>query len=197
MASYGTIQRPSTLPNPASFQPPQPPPTSTHSHKNMTHFNLLQYFNIPSSPEAAAIRIVRNMRYFHVYYTVLVWLILFVSLIPRRLLSLILLVVTTAVGCFYLLLLRAVPDSVILHRIIDPRLVVALLGIVTVVELVLTRATIHLLVSLAVGVFIILVHAVLRMGDDLYVTEEAMAVGELLPLVSEKSKRDHDPEVPV
>lgn len=197
MASYGTIQRPSTLPNPASFKPSQPPSTSTHTHKNMTHFNPLQYFNIPSSPEAAAIRIVRNLRYFRIYYTLLVWLILFVSLIPRRRLSLILLVATTAVGCFYLLLLRAIPDSVILHRIIDPRLVVALLGIVTVVELVLTRATIHLLVSLAVGVLIILVHAVLRMGDDLYVTEEAMAVGELLPLVSEKSKRDHDPQVSV
>lgn len=197
MASYGTIQRPSPLPSAVLHPPFQPPSTSTHTHKNMTHFNLLQYFNIPSSPEAAAVRLVRNLRYFHVYYTLLVWLILFVSLIPRRHLSLILLVVMTIVGSFYLLLLRAIPDSVILHRIIDPKLVLASLGLVTVVELVITRATIHLLVSLAVGGFIILVHALLHMGDDLYVTKEAMAVGELLPLVNKKNKRDHDPEVSV
>ncbi|GLT73416.1 hypothetical protein SLA2020_452770 [Shorea laevis] len=71
--------------------------------------------------------------------------------------------------------------------VIDRRLVLALLAIVTAVELILTRAAIHLGVTLACGIPIILVHAILRVTDDLFVGEEACAAGELVPLVGVKT----------
>ncbi|XP_058086499.1 PRA1 family protein F4-like [Magnolia sinica] len=184
MAIYGTVQRPSTLASSAFTEPARPRPGS--DRRVPSGFSLLRSFNIPSSAEAAAVRIIRNLGYFRVLYILLLWSILFMSLVPRRRVSLIFLVATTAVSCLYLLLLQAVPDSVVLHKIIDRRLVLALLMIVTIVELVLTCATIHLLVSLAIGVPIILVHAVLRSQDDLFVNEQASAAGELVPLVDKK-----------
>lgn len=88
-----------------------------------------------------------------------------------------------ALTCLYMLLLRALPDSIVLHRIVDKQLVLALLAMVTVVELVLTHAGIHLLVTLAFGLPVIVVHAVLMVRGDLFVNEEASAAGELVPLV--------------
>nr|XP_023889648.1 PRA1 family protein F3-like [Quercus suber]POE64513.1 pra1 family protein f2 [Quercus suber] len=185
MASYGTMQRPGT----SSTSPPstQPDDSKDSAHKKRNDFKLLCPFNTPISPEAAAVRIIRNLRYFGLYYTLFVWIILFISLVPRRKVSLILLVVMTIVTSLYLTLLRALPNSVVLHRIIDKRLVLSLLAIGTAVELILTRAAIHLVVSLACGIPIVLVHAVLRVSDDLFVGEEACAAGELVPLVHGKT----------
>ncbi|KAF8412466.1 hypothetical protein HHK36_000430 [Tetracentron sinense] len=191
MASYGTIQRPSVSSTSASMAGKEEQRCS--ACKSRREFVLLHYFNIPSSPEAAAVRIIRNLGYLRVYYVLVMWIILFVSLIPRRGVSVIFLIAMTVVTCLYLLLLRAIPNSVILHKIIDHRLVLALLGIVTVVELILTRAVIHLLVSFAIGMPIVLVHAVLSVRDDLYVTEEACAAGELVPLVEKKIGESESP----
>ncbi|XP_030967440.1 uncharacterized protein LOC115987964 isoform X2 [Quercus lobata] len=131
MASYGTMQRPGT----SSTSPPltQTDDSKDSARKKRNDFKLLCPFNIPISPEAAAVRIIRNL------------------------------------------------------RIIDKRLVLTLLAIGTAVELILTRAAIHLLVSLACGIPIVLVHAVLRVSDDLFVGEEACAAGELVPLVHGKT----------
>ncbi|KAA8515831.1 hypothetical protein F0562_018558 [Nyssa sinensis] len=153
------------------------------TRKNRNNFKLICPFDIPSSPETAAVRIIRNLGHFGLYYTLFVWVILFIALIPKRKVSLIFFMAMTVVTCSYLFLLRLLPNSVVLHRIIDKRLVLALLAIVTAVELILTRSAIHLFVTLAAATPIILVHAVLRIRDDLFVGEEACAAGELLPLV--------------
>lgn len=191
MANYGTVQRPSALASSASNY--DAPPISTGSPRKSPVFTFLHNYGIPSNPEVGAVRIVRNVGYFCAYYTLVVWLILFVSLIPRRRISLMYFVATTEVACFYLLLLRAKPDSVILHRIIDRRLVLALLVIVTVVELVLTHAIIHLLVSLAIGTPFILTHATLCRKDDHFVKEEVSTDGKL---VLQMDKRAPDFESP-
>ncbi|XP_010246106.1 PREDICTED: PRA1 family protein F3-like [Nelumbo nucifera] len=194
MANYGTIHRLSKTSSSIDHAQVKVDDLSRKAPKELV---LLRYMAIPSSPEAAAVRIIRNLGYFWVYYTLIIWVILLVSLVPRRRLSLIFLVVMTVVTCFYLLLLRAFPSSIILHnKFIDRRLVLALIAIITVVELILTRAAIHLLVSLAIGIPIILVHAVLRVGDDLFVSEEASAGGELVPLLSRTAPPDHDCDLP-
>ncbi|CAK9169530.1 unnamed protein product [Ilex paraguariensis] len=188
MASYGTIHRPSTT----TSEPASAPQTDNSKAKTRTDFKIICPFNIPLTPEAAAVRIIRNLGYFGLYYALFIWVILFITLVPKRKLSLILLVAMTIVACLYLLLLRALPDSVVLHRIIDKRFVLFLLVVITAVELILTRAAIHLFVTLAATIPIVLVHAIFRVREDLFVNEEASAAGELVPLVyngvSEKDK---------
>lgn len=191
MASYGTMHRPTASSSTSPSKGDQPDDSKDSTRKKRNDFKLLCPFNVPVSPEAAAVRIIRNLGYFGLYYTIFVWIILFISLVPKRKVSLIFLVAMTLVTCFYLILLRALPNSVgLLDKVIDKRLVLAFLAAVTAAELILTRAGIHLCVTLACGIPIILVHAVLRVTDDLFVGEEACAAGELVPLVSMKSRGD-------
>ncbi|KAF2322102.1 hypothetical protein GH714_006652 [Hevea brasiliensis] len=114
-------------------------------------------------------------------------------LIPKRKVSLILLVIMTYVGSLFLLLLRAVPSSNIVHKILDKRVVLSVIVVASMFELVLTHAGIHLLVSLAGSLPVVLVHAVLWVREDFSVEEKSSggvgvgASGELLPLVQDSS----------
>ncbi|PRQ57230.1 putative prenylated rab acceptor PRA1 [Rosa chinensis] len=186
MASHGTVQRPSTT----TSTSPTLPTTHPHEPKDSTprvrlEFSLCFPFNIPKTPEAAAARIIRNLSYYRLYYTLFIWIILFITLLPKRKLSLLFLIAMTALTCSFLAVMRLVPaDSVVLqYKIIDRRLVLALLVIATMVELIVTRAAIHLFVTLACATPVILVHAVFRVRDDLCVEEKASAAGELVPLI--------------
>ncbi|PON58830.1 Prenylated rab acceptor [Parasponia andersonii] len=180
MANYGTVQRPSTTSPSPSTDHPYDPKDSTK--KSQPEFNIICPFSIPTTPEAAAARITRNLGDFGLYYALFIWLGLFIALIPQRKVSLIYLVAMTYVTSVYLLVLRALPNSVVLNTVIDKRLVLALLAIATMVELILTRAAIHLFASLGIGVPLILVHAVLTIRDDLFVGEEATSADQLVPL---------------
>ncbi|XP_023889659.1 PRA1 family protein F4 [Quercus suber] len=177
MASYGTMQRPGT----SSTSPPSAQPDdSKDSTQKKRNDSMARYL----------LRFVRNLRYFGLYYALILWNILFISFVPWSKVSLILLVVNTIVTSLHLtLLLRALPISVVLHRIIDKRLVVllSLLAMVSGVELILTRAAIRLLIILTCGIQILLVHAFLRISDDPSLDEEACAAGELVPLVHGKT----------
>ncbi|KAM5554545.1 PRA1 family protein F2 [Rosa sericea] len=186
MASHGTVQRQSTT----TSTSPTLPTTHPHEPKDSTprvklEFSLCFPFNIPKTPEAAAARIIRNLSYYRLYYTLFIWIILFIALLPERKLSLIFLIAMTALTCSFLAVMRLVPaDSVVLqYKIIDRRLVLALLVIATMVELIVTDAAIHLFVTLACATPVILVYAVFRVRDDLCVEEEASAAGELVPLI--------------
>ncbi|RYR32137.1 hypothetical protein Ahy_B01g057124 [Arachis hypogaea] len=104
---------------------------------------------MPLTSEAAAIRIMRNLGNLGLYYTLF------------HKVSLIILVIMTYVITIYCLILRAFPYSVLLHKVIDKRFVMSLLVFVTVVMLVVTEAGTHLVVTLAIVVPIILIHALL------------------------------------
>nr|DAD47647.1 TPA_asm: hypothetical protein HUJ06_017584 [Nelumbo nucifera] len=150
---------------------------------------LLHCFGVPFS------RIIKNFRCFWAYYALIMWAILFASLLPRRRVALIFLLVVTALAGIFLLLLVALrlsevmtspnaePKSpAVIEVIFVPTLVliamvlvltqamlyilVALLLILTVVELVLTHALVHFLASVAIGLPIILTHAILLARDD-------------------------------
>ncbi|PKI60777.1 hypothetical protein CRG98_018824 [Punica granatum] len=156
--------------------------------KERADIRLLCPFSVPPGPEVAAVRIVKNVAYFWLFYTLFLWTGLSISLIPKRQLSLLLLIATSAVACSYLLLLRLLPSTAVLHRLIDRRLVLTLLAILIAVELVLTKAGIHLMVTLAIGTPIIIVHAFFRGRDDLCLNEEAYNPGELFFLLERKPK---------
>ena len=190
MANYGTVQRPSTAsPSPSTDQPYDP---KGATRKNLPEFKFVCPFNIPTSPEAAAARIIRNLGDYGLYYALILWLGLFISLIPKRKVSLIYLVAMTYVTVVYLLVLRALPNSFVLNKVIGKRLVLALLVIATMVELILTRAAIHLFATLGIGVPIILVHAVFTIRDDLFVGDEASAAGELVLLGNSNETKSVD-----
>jgi len=184
MANLGTTQRIPTTSKPSS------PTTDTHEPKSpheklYTDFKFYCPINIPLTQEAAASRIIRNLGNLGLYYTLFIWIILFITLIPERKVSLILLVIMTYVTTIYCLLLRACPNSVVLHRIIDKRIVLSLLFIATAIQLILTKAGIHFAVTLTCSVPVVLIHAVLWAGSyeyDVYETEEGSGKEELAPL---------------
>ncbi|CAJ1825532.1 unnamed protein product [Sphenostylis stenocarpa] len=180
MANYGTKQRISS-PSPPSTDPHEPEPKGPQEN---FYRNFRSYcpINIPSTSEAAGVRIMRNIGSFGLYYTLFVWIILFITLIPMRKVSLILLVIMTYVTTIYCLILRAFPNSVVLHKIIDQRVVLALLAVATAVQLILTEAGIHLAVTLTCTVPVVLVHAVLWGSFDAFDVENVSGKEELAPL---------------
>nr|XP_007139659.1 hypothetical protein PHAVU_008G048500g [Phaseolus vulgaris]ESW11653.1 hypothetical protein PHAVU_008G048500g [Phaseolus vulgaris] len=166
MANYETKQRiPSS--SPPSTEPHEPEPKGP---QEMFYANFQVYcpINIPSTSEAAGVRIMRNIGSFGLYYTLF------------RKVSLILLVIMTYVTTVYCLILRSFPNSAVLHRIIDKRVVLALLAVATAVQLILTEAGIHLAVTLASSVPLVLLHAVLWANFDAFVVESGK--GEMVPL---------------
>ncbi|KAI9112733.1 hypothetical protein K1719_016236 [Acacia pycnantha] len=82
MATFGTAKRiiPTSTPSSSNYQPYEP--KAPHEK----HFTLNFYcpFNIPQNPEAAALRMIRNLGNLGLYYTLFVWIILFITLIPER-----------------------------------------------------------------------------------------------------------------
>lgn len=191
MASQGTIQRPSTTSSTSIPTDQQSYEPKSSALKRVNEFKFIFPFNFPTTPESAAVRIVQNLGSYGDYYTLFIWISLFITLIPERKVSLIYLVATTVVACVYLVLHR---DCVVLQRIVDKRLVLALLVVVAMVELILTEAALHLFVTLGCGVPLVLVHAVLlRVRDDeIFVEKESnySADGELAPL-RKTSEEDH------
>lgn len=175
MASYGImVQRPSS--SAATAQPSESTPDNNNESKNASKtpngFTIMWPFNIPST-EGAIARISNNFKSFALCYAEFVFIVLFITLIPSRKISLVYLVIMKEIAFLYVLLLRAVPNSILLHKIIDKRFVFFVLSIITGVELVLTQAAIHLLATLLSTIPIILAHACFWRDDrDVYVVNE-------------------------
>ncbi|CAM8989891.1 unnamed protein product [Rhodiola kirilowii] len=129
-----------------------------------TQFFELQAFNLPVSLSESTARISRNLFYFRVNYTLVALLILFISLLWHPISMIVLLVIFVA--WFFLYFFRDVPLTVFSYTI-DDRVVLAGLGVVTVVALVLTGVWVNVVVSLVVAALVICVHGVLRGTEDL------------------------------
>ncbi|KAL7162607.1 hypothetical protein ACSBR2_042987 [Camellia fascicularis] len=130
----------------------------------------LHSIGLPGGFGDAFSRIRTNLGYFRMNYAIIVLLILFLSLLWHPI-SLIVFIIMMAVWLF-LYFLRDEP-WVIFNRTIDDRIVMAVLSVLTIVFLLLTDATLNIVISLLIGVVVVLIHAVFRKTDDLFVDEES------------------------
>ncbi|KAJ4784549.1 PRA1 family protein [Rhynchospora pubera] len=135
-------------------------------------------FGFPPDAESGAVRIVRNIRTFKIHYAAILWMFLLASLFPHHRPSMLLLMASSKAILCYAVLLKAFPSSTILRRVLDRRLVAVVFIIVVVGELVATRAVESLKMAAYVGLPVVVLHALLRIRDDLLIAEEADANGD-------------------
>ncbi|XP_062205989.1 uncharacterized protein LOC133907900 [Phragmites australis] len=119
--------------------------------------------------EAAAVRAVRNLRTFRFHYAALQWALLLASLAPRHRASVVFLMAASKGLLVYGGLLRAFPNSALLRRLLDRRLVAAVFVALVLADIAAAGAVANLLAALAAGVPVIVLHASFRVRDDLEV----------------------------
>lgn len=152
--------------------------------REMFNFRSIALPSPPSRLHDAMGRIRTNLGYFRMNYAIIVLLIVFLSLLWHPI-SLIVFIVMMAVWLF-LYFLRDEPLA-IFNRRIDDRVVLIVLSVLTLVFLLLTKATLNIIVSLLIGVLVVLVHGVFRKTDDLFTDEEADGKAALFTGVASSS----------
>ncbi|XP_074585471.1 uncharacterized protein LOC141841229 [Curcuma longa] len=188
MASYGGVLRRSA----SVVQRARDGVRSTR--KALARFARPQSFAAPPDAEAAAVRAVRNLRSFRFHYALLIWILILASLFPRRRPTMLFLMAASKLALFFGALLKVFPNSALIQRIVDRRVMGALVIFVIGTEIVVTSAVLQFLLAMAVGVPLVLLHAVFRARDDLTAeVEETAAVGnggEFRQIVEKEKKED-------
>ncbi|XP_071730552.1 PRA1 family protein E-like [Rutidosis leptorrhynchoides] len=140
----------------------------------------------PISYDDAISRIRQNLNYFRVNYAMVMLLIIFMSLIYHPISMIIFLIVFVA--WFFLYFFRDARNPImIFNRVIDDRVVLIGLSLLTVFALAFTNVGVNVLVSLIIVVTVVALHAAFRSPDDLFLDEHDAVEGGLLSFVGNDS----------
>ncbi|KAK7272768.1 hypothetical protein RJT34_29591 [Clitoria ternatea] len=131
------------------------------------------HIKLPSSFYASIQRINTNAKHFRANYVIIILFVLFLSLLGHPI-SLIMLVVMM-IAWLYLYFLRDTP-LVILGYVIDERLVVVSLLLITIGLLFLTNVTHHVVIGICVALVVVLAHSTMRETEDLFTMDEEVGV---------------------
>ncbi|KAK7381745.1 hypothetical protein VNO80_00292 [Phaseolus coccineus] len=154
--------------------------------KAMLNFRSLK---IPGGGAAEALlRVAVNVSYFRMNYAMVALLILFLSLLWHPI-SLIVFLLLMAAWLF-LYFLRDEP-LVLLGHLVDDRLVLVAMAVLTVALLLLTDATVNILVAVAIAVVAVVAHAAFRRTEDLFLGEEEEAAAAALAATTGGFLRQH------
>ncbi|CAA2983256.1 PRA1 family F3-like [Olea europaea subsp. europaea] len=131
-------------------------------------------------------RIRHNLNHFRFNYALIVIFILFCSLIYHPI-SMIVFLITFA-AWFILYFFRDNP-LVVFNNVVDDRIVLVGMSLITVVALAYTHVGLNVLVALIIGFLMISVHAVFRGYEDLFLDESEAAEDGLLSVGGEQPYR--------
>ncbi|KAK4853479.1 hypothetical protein QYF36_009804 [Acer negundo] len=192
MTSYGTIP---TDPSPPSstlssliIRAKEQIQTSLGEQRPWNEMIEMHSFNLPTTFNDSIQRIRTNVAFFRINYAIIVFSLLFITLLLTPVSFALLLLVLLL--WLFLYFLRDNP-LILFGRLIDDRVVIMVLFMATVAVLFLTNVTDNITVGLGVGLAVILAHGALRSTEDSFAGDDDSGVG------STKLFRGGDPPLPL